>query len=259
MYRLYLDEVGNDDLTHVDDERHRYLSLTGVVMRQDYARDVATPELARFKADTLRHDADTPPILHRKHIMNKKGIFGCLVDDDKCSYFDDCLVQYLSNIEYAVITIVLDKKGMLHQRHWREKHPYHYLMSILVEKYTRFLARKSSIGDMMPEERKGIKDRELQTAYEKVRETGTDYAPRALIETHLRGKRLKFRDKEDNITGLQICDLIAHPSYVDVRRRQNHPIDARPFAQRVIPILQQIKYDRSDTGWVPGYGIKYLP
>jgi hypothetical protein len=41
-YRLYVDEVGNDDLAHVQNELHRYLSLTGVAMSLDYARDHAT-------------------------------------------------------------------------------------------------------------------------------------------------------------------------------------------------------------------------
>jgi len=28
MYRLYVDEVGTDDLTHVEKDKHRFLSLT---------------------------------------------------------------------------------------------------------------------------------------------------------------------------------------------------------------------------------------
>ena len=42
-YRLYLDEVGHDDLAHAHDDGYRYLSLSGVIMDQAYVRDVATP------------------------------------------------------------------------------------------------------------------------------------------------------------------------------------------------------------------------
>jgi hypothetical protein len=30
LYRIYIDEVGNHDLTHADDPNQRFLSLTGV-------------------------------------------------------------------------------------------------------------------------------------------------------------------------------------------------------------------------------------
>ena len=45
MYRLYVDEVGGDDLTHVDKDKHRYLSLTGVAMTIDEARDNLGPRM----------------------------------------------------------------------------------------------------------------------------------------------------------------------------------------------------------------------
>jgi hypothetical protein len=56
-YRLYVDEVGNDDMGHTDDERHRYLSLSGVAMDPDYVRDHATPALNALKS-ILKHDPD---------------------------------------------------------------------------------------------------------------------------------------------------------------------------------------------------------
>jgi hypothetical protein len=77
-YRLYVDEVGNDDMFNTSDERHRYLSLSGVAMDQDYARDHATPTLNALKADVFKHDPDEQIILHRKDIMNKRGYFHAL-------------------------------------------------------------------------------------------------------------------------------------------------------------------------------------
>jgi hypothetical protein len=141
-YRLYVDEVGNDDLAHVQNELHRYLSLTGIAMNQDYARDHATPTMSAFKADIFQHDPDRPVIFHRKHIMNKRGVFHKLLDKKTCARFDVGLVNYLTNTDYTVTTAVIDKLGMLNQPHWQEKHPYHYLMEILVEKYVQWLERK---------------------------------------------------------------------------------------------------------------------
>jgi hypothetical protein len=260
MYRLYVDEVGNDDLGHVHNEDDRYLSLTGIAMAQEYTRDTATPGLNAFKAEIFKHDPDEPILFHRKHIMNKKGRFHCLVDEELRAKFDSGLVDYLKRSQYAVITAVIDKKRMLEQGHWVEKHPYHYLMKILVEKYVQWLERKNGTGDIMPEMRRGKKDTALQRAYTSVRIWGSDYVNKRRIEKAIPSGQLKFRAKEDNITRLQICDLLAHPSHMYVRSIQGHGVTLSPFAKTVVPILLKQKYDRSPwNGTIIGYGIKYLP
>lgn len=43
MYRLYIDEVGTDDMIHLEEDNHRYLSLTGVAMEVNHARDHLAP------------------------------------------------------------------------------------------------------------------------------------------------------------------------------------------------------------------------
>lgn len=48
-YRLYVDEVGNDDITNTHNEQHRYLGLAGIIMRQEYVRDEVTPVFTRCR------------------------------------------------------------------------------------------------------------------------------------------------------------------------------------------------------------------
>jgi hypothetical protein len=258
-YRLYLDEVGNDDLGHVAQERHRYLSLTGVIIQHEHARDVATPQLNAFKADVFQHDPEDPVHFHRSDILYKRGPFGILNDEATRTKFNDGLLAYLKAIEYSVITVVIDKRGMMNQGHWTNQHPYHYLMAIIAEKYAQWLERHGGRGDIMPEARKGPKDPALQAAYTEVREAGTNFVSSERIKARISDGPLKFRTKEDNVTGLQICDLLAHPSQCYVRSLQNHPIELGSFASKIVPILTGAKYDRSNTGAVRGYGVKYLP
>jgi hypothetical protein len=261
-YRLYVDEVGNDDLGNVADARHRYLSLTGVAIRHDHVRDHATPNMNQLKSDIFKqHDPDSPIILHRKDIMNKRGPFGVLNEPDMCATFDKKLIEYLRETNYTVFTCLIDKKGMLTQTHWRQNHPYHYLMEILVEKYVQWLERRGSTGDIMPEMRRGQKDKALQRAYNRVRSLGTYYVSASRMHAALPAKQLKFRGKEANITGLQICDLVAHPSHMDIRRSREFGLSLGAFAREVIPLLRELKYDRSpyNPRTISGYGMKYLP
>ena len=39
-FRVYIDEVGNHDLEHLEDPNQRFLSLTGVVLEAVYTRTV---------------------------------------------------------------------------------------------------------------------------------------------------------------------------------------------------------------------------
>ena len=32
LYRIYIDETGNHDMTHADDPNQRFLALTGVIL-----------------------------------------------------------------------------------------------------------------------------------------------------------------------------------------------------------------------------------
>lgn len=259
MYRLYVDEVGTDDLTRTADEKLRYLSLTGIAMRVDYARDYLTPNTNWIKAKILDHDPDDPAILHRTDIMGRKGIFGCLSDETRCAKFDRATQRLIASSQYTVITALIDKHWMLKQHHWTKTHPYHYLMEILVEKYVQFLEREKSIGDIMPEARGKHVDGRLQRAYDQVRDAGTQYVSAERIGSAIRASKLKFRLKKENVAGLQLADLVAHPSHIYTRSLMGHEVTLGPFAKQATDMLVSSKYDRNKWGRIVGYGIKHLP
>jgi hypothetical protein len=259
MYRLYIDEVGADGLTNLDKDKHRYLSLTGIAMRVEHARDYLEPTLNKIKAEIFDHDPDSPLILHRKEIMGFKGPYQRLRDKDVCAAFDKAILATFEGADYAVITALIDKAWMLKQYHWANRHPYHYLMEIVVEKYVQFLERRHDIGDLMPESRQD-KDVLLQSAYNGVRAKGTSFVNPQRIASALRGDKLKFRRKEHNVAGLQLCDLLAHPSHMYTRYLMRHEVNLGQFSTKVCGILIDTKYDRSPwNGKIVGYGIKHLP
>lgn len=261
MFRLYVDEVGTDDLVHLDKDNHRYLSLTGVAMRLDEARDVLEPSMDRIKARIFKQDPDNPVILHRKEILGNKGVFETLRrNPEKRKEFNQDILSIFSSVKYTTITALIDKSWMVKQKHWHQRHPYHYLMEIIVEKYAQFLERENDIGDIMPESRMGKKDCLLQGSFTTVKQDGTHYVDSNRINSVIRSKNLKFRTKKSNISGLQICDLIAHPSHINTRVKMGHSVCLGPFSQSVVNILEANKYDRSPyNGKIEGYGIKHLP
>ncbi|MEM7327900.1 MAG: DUF3800 domain-containing protein [Pseudomonadota bacterium] len=259
MYRLYLDEVGTDGVNHLHKDRHRYLSLTGVVMKLGQVNADLTTRLNTIKFEILGHDPDDHINLHRSDIVGRKGPFQVLRDPVVSARFDAALLDAFRNVDYRVITVIIDKAWMLRQSHWRKNHPYHWLMEVLAEKYVLFLKDLDTIGDIMPESRGRKKDGLLQDAYELVRNDGTYFVPANEFQQRLRAKKLKFRTKTDNISGLQMCDLLAHPSHMYCRECDRHLVQLGPYARQIADILRDAKYHRSNYGRVAGYGMKRFP
>lgn len=256
---MYLDEVGVEAMKRFHDDNFRFLSLTGVVMKINHARDYLAPAFDRIKADIFDQDPDTPICFHRVDIRNRRGPFEPLNSEETREEFDRRILQVMSDADYRVITAIIDKQWMTTQLHWQQTHPYHFLMEIIVEKYARYLERMHSVGDIMPEARGNNQDKELQRHFYRYRLMGTRYAGCEVTRKRLPAKQLKFRTKKDNVAGLQLCDLLAHPSHFTIRQNLRHEVHLGPFAERVSELLVRQKYDRSWYGEVRGYGFKHLP
>lgn len=49
LYRIYIDETGNHDMTHADDPNQRFLALTGVILESEYNANSLQPEMDDIK------------------------------------------------------------------------------------------------------------------------------------------------------------------------------------------------------------------
>ena len=256
---MYLDEVGVEAMKRLDDDNFRYLSLTGVVMKVNHARDYLVPAFDKIKADLLDQDPDTPICFHRVDIRNRRGPFEPLNDEKTRDEFDRRILQIMSDADYRVFTALIDKQWMTTQSHWQQSHPYHFLMEIIVEKYAQYLRRMNSVGDIMPEARGNKQDKELQRQFFHYRLMGTRFVDHVVTRERLPSKNLKFRTKKDNIAGLQLCDLLAHPSHFTIRQNLEHDVHLGEFCEKVSELLVRRKYDRAWNGDPRGYGFKHLP
>jgi len=254
-YRMYVDEVGNPDLESSDNPNHRFLSLTGVITDLLHSAEVVHPEMEQLKENFFRSHPDEPLILHRKELVNAKPPFQALRDPAIRSQFDEKLLELLSKWEYTVITVCIDKK-----RHketyttWRYD-PYHYCLEVLLERYVFFLQQHYCQGDVMAESRGGREDRRLKASFERLSSNGTHFVTAETIQNSLTSRQLKVKPKANNIAGLQLADLIAHPSRAEILYEQELlGKSLATFAEKVIHILQSKYYARADQV----YGKKFL-
>lgn len=260
LYRIYIDEVGTHDLVHADDPNQRFLSLTGVILESEYVLQVLQPELDQLKRTFFQRDPDVPVILHRKELVNKRYPFHPLRDPECEHRFNAALLDALTRWEYSVITVVLDKKAHRDRYQVWQYHPYHYCLAVMLERFVLFLHYGGSRGDVMVESRGGREDRKLKDSYSLLYTTRTTSIPAVRWQACLTSRELKVRPKNANIAGLQLADLVAHPSRRELLLEQRLIEDNRTvFGDQICAILQKKYYRHQRTGQIEGCGKKVLP
>lgn len=247
-------------MNHVDNPNQRFLALTGVILESDYNLYTVQPEMDVIKRKFFQHDPDEPVIFHRKEIVNHRPPFIVLRNQEIKESFNDALLSVLRDWKYNVVTVVIDKKAHRDQYSIWHYQPYHYCLAVMLERFILFLHYQGVSGDVMVESRGGLEDRRLKDSYKKLFESGTDKISAKLWQECLTSKELKVKPKSSNITGLQLADLIAHPSCREILLDNKLIRDSRKtFGDKISAILRADKYLRSSQGKIEGYGKKLLP
>jgi hypothetical protein len=257
--RLYVDEVGNADMKSSADPNHRFLGLTGVILGLEHETTVVTPSLVALKKKYFEKPGQPLPVLHRKEMLNRLPPFEALKDPTVRTAFDKELLALLGSFDYTVITVVIDKADHLQKYKAWQAYPYHYCLLALIERYAMYLNRRGLKGDVLAESRNKKPDKQLKASFARI------FQPNALRQLKagdlqcLTSQELKVKPKKDDVSGLQIADLVAHPSWRAMRLARDGKGLPDDFGAHVYKILTASKYDRKWNGTISGYGEKWLP
>jgi len=144
-------------------------------------------------------------------LINRRGPFWRLRDPDNHCRFDEGFLRFLTDQDYSLITVVMDKKAHIERYGRAAYHPYHYGLAALLERYGGFLSRLNARGDVMAESRGRREDQQLKAAYRRLYESGTQLHDAQFFRRALTSKEIKLKPKLANIAGLQVADLLAYP------------------------------------------------
>lgn len=221
LFRLYIDESGDHTYHSLDHESRRYLGLTGCIIEFEYYRTNFHPQFEALKQKHFPYSPDEPVIFHRTDIINRRGPFWRLRDRNNQMVFNKDLLEFLSQQDYRIISVVIDKKTHIERYGEAAFHPYHYCLAAMLERYCRFLNTIHAMGDVLAESRGGSEDRQLKEAYKAVYNSGTQLRNPAYFQKALTSHEIKIKPKTANIAGLQISDVLAYPSKQEVLFEQN--------------------------------------
>ncbi len=260
-YRMYVDEVGSVDLGAAADPNNRYLSLTGTILSLEVARTQLAPAFERLKREYLEPDPAKMVIFHRSEMVRRTGPFRPLQQEAIREAFDRDLFTVLEVTPFVVITVTIDKHALLAKYGTRANHPYHYCMECLLERYVLWLddASINGRGDVMAEARGKKEDWALKAAFRGLHASGSSFVGRDRVASRITSCEIKLARKGDNEAGLQLADLVAHPSYRAMKAKRLNEPAKRDFGWRIAALLEASKYRRGPWGGIEGAGRKWLP
>ncbi|MGT2502956.1 DUF3800 domain-containing protein [Bradyrhizobium guangxiense] len=106
--RLYIDEVGNDD---VRSPAERFLSITGIITKKRGHDYVIVPAIEGIKAKFFNHDpANNLVVLHRREIVRKEAPFSALQDPTVNALWEGDILDLIERMPYIAHTIIIDKE-----------------------------------------------------------------------------------------------------------------------------------------------------
>jgi Protein of unknown function (DUF3800) len=258
-YRLFIDESGDHTFNLMERDEHRYLALVGVWFEMEQSYKSFEQGLVELKGEVFGWaPGQTPLPLHRYDLVQRRGAFGALRDEQRNRLFEARLLELVANADFQIACATIDKSSHASKTYRRLYHPYHYCLAVLLERYTGWLTRSNGLGDVLVESRGKTEDRELKSAFGATVQHGTRFRGPAQFQAVLTSKDVKLRKKSADIAGLQLADLLAYPlrrEMIHTSRRSAPPAD---FSSRLLDAVEPKLHRHTASGRIERYGKTWL-
>ena len=205
-YYMFVDECGDQNLTSLD-ENFPIFTLCGVLMSYAQLRAME----AKIIALKQKYWGNKTVILHSRDIRKCDKEFKILFDLEIKRRFYEEIDAILGEKEaYAVVSCSILKESYIRQ-FGKFNEIYGQSLSFLIERAIFYLDDVSDSADMhiIAEMRGRQQDRSLLNYYNRLRDVGTHWVTPQRLKAHIR--KFDFLSKNQDVTGLQLADLIAYP------------------------------------------------
>lgn len=251
MFLLFLDESGDHNLNPKKvDPSYPVFVLSGCIFREDYYESRFALEFNKLKRGFFGTDEI---ILHtlemtRPHKSATKA-FMKLVDKDFRIKFYTALNNLIAKSEFTIVSCVIKKVKHLEMYGLSAMDPYLLSFDNLLNRLI-FEIPPGQKGQILAERRNDILDNQLELAWLNTKINGTEFAQPSEVKRKVKG--LDLIEKQMNVPGLQLADLVASPigrKVLGKKRRLGHEVDFEVLRNKF----------RQKDGKVLGYGLSILP
>ncbi|OIQ19375.1 MAG: hypothetical protein BM557_06630 [Flavobacterium sp. MedPE-SWcel] len=205
-YKLLLDESGDHGLNNIDSGFPVFVLCGVLISDSEYQRMKGMIDELKIK-----YFGNTNVILHSRDIRKCNDEFQILFDLALKKAFYDDLNDIMTSIDYNIIVGAILKEEFIKKYGKLKDDVYEVALSFIMERTIFCLDDKSDVEalDIGIEKRGKKEDNKLSTHIETIRSNGTYYVKSNRFRNI--GSKPHFFSKRENISGLQMSDLLAYP------------------------------------------------
>lgn len=242
-YFLFIDESGDHGLITLDPSFPVFL-LCGLLTSEDNYQQI------KDSINVLKHRFwnDKEVILHSRDIRKCEKEFQILFDLEIKRQFYLTINEIIQSSKYRIISSAINKAKYIKMYGRLSNDVYELALSFIIERAIFSLDEINNVEKQLViviEKRGKKEDRKLAEHFQRLLSRGTTYvSAQRLKEVKT---KIVFRDKKENVNGLQLADLVAYPiaRYVIDPKRANPAYD----------ILMDKIYNKNGKK----YGLKVFP
>lgn len=242
-YYLYIDESGDHGLVHLDTNFPVFLLCGILISEENYS-------LVRNEINIIKkeHWKNKNVIFHSRDIRKCDKEFQILFDLDIKKRFYEQINDVIQNSNYRIITSAINKEKYIKTYGKLSNDVYELALSFIIERVVFSLDEIKNTEkqlEIIIEKRGKKEDKKLDEHFQRLLSRGTSFvSAQRLREIKT---MITFKDKKENINGLQLADLIAYPiaRYVIEPNRANPAFD----------VLKDKIYTKNNKR----YGLKIFP
>jgi hypothetical protein len=218
----FFDECGDHSLEKIDADFPLFVLSTIIVERSTYVK-VVVPELTRLKLRFWPHEGVN---LHSREIRKAHGDFAFMQVPEQRQAMLAALSELMAALPFTLFLTAI-RKAKHKERYGQDAvNPYDVALTYTFERVLHFLEGQGETNLPVTAEARGKnEDNELAAAFLRIMTEGTRYNSAERFRSL--NCPLTFRRKTDNIAGMQIADLCAHPAARKLLKpdQPNHAFD----------------------------------
>lgn len=242
-YNLFIDESGDHGLVKLDTNFPVFLLCGFLISEINYS-------LVRTEFNNLKREfwKNKEVIFHSRDIRKCDKEFQILFDLDIKKRFYERINRILHDSKYRIIASAINKEKYIKTYGKLSNDVYELALSFIIERAVFCLDEKQNEEkqlEIVIEKRGKKEDKKLDEHFQRLLSRGTNYVSAERL--HDIKTTITFKDKKENINGLQMADLIAYP----IARYVIEPNRANPAFE----IIKNKIYQKNNKR----YGLKIFP
>lgn len=242
-YYLFIDETGDHGLTTLNPDFPLFL-LCGTLLSNNAYEQLSD----EFNSIKQKLWGNKSVIFHSRDIRKCEKEFVLLFDLDKKQWFYQSINNVVKNCEYVVFASAIQKDEYIKRFGKLSNDVYELALSFIIERAIFFLDEKNEDIKklfIVIEKRGKKEDKKLSEHFQRLMARGTGYVSAERLKNY--GLSIHFKDKKENINGLQFADLAAYP----IARHVIEPNRANP----AFDLIMNKIYSKNGKR----YGLKIYP